>query len=82
VDASMSKSFRIDENRRVQIRFDATNVLNHPNPCSAGYCPVPFGQSNRGTNLSLNNSNDFGLIGVKSATRARQFQASIRFDFF
>ena len=74
----MSKSFRIDENRRVQIRFDATNVLNHPNPCSPGYCP---GQ-NRGTNLSLNNSNDFGLIGVKSATRARQFQASIRFDFF
>jgi len=78
LDASMSKTFQIDETRRVQFRFDATNVLNHPAPCSPGYCP---GQ-NRGTNLSLNNSNDFGLIGVKNAARARQFQASIRLDLF
>jgi hypothetical protein len=82
VDASMSKSFQIDEVRRLQIRFDATNVLNHPNPCSPGYCPVPAGQNSRGTNLTLNNNtNDFGLIGVKTATRARQFQASVRLDF-
>jgi Carboxypeptidase regulatory-like domain len=78
IDASMSKSFQIDEVHRLQIRFDATNVLNHPNPCSPGFCP---GQ-NRGTNLTLNNNtNDFGLIGVKTATRARQFQASVRLDF-
>jgi hypothetical protein len=77
LDASMSKSFRIDEKRRLQIRLDGTNVLNHPTPCSPGFCP---GQA-RGTNLSLNNANDFGLIGVKSAIAPRSFQASVRVDF-
>jgi hypothetical protein len=29
-DANLSKAFRIDEKKSVQIRVDATNVLNHP----------------------------------------------------
>ena len=77
LDASMSKTFRIDDRHRLQLRFDATNVLNHPVPCSPGFCP---GQA-RGTNLSLNGTTDFGLIGVKSALPARQFQGSLRLDF-
>lgn len=31
-DASLSKSFRIDESKSLQIRLDATNVLNHADP--------------------------------------------------
>jgi hypothetical protein len=77
LDASMSKSFVIDERRKLQIRFDATNVLNHASPCSPGFCPG----TTRGTNLSLNNTNDFGLIGVKSAIQERRFQGSVRMDF-
>jgi hypothetical protein len=77
LDSSMSKSFQLSESKRFQLRFDATNVLNHPNPCSPAFCP---GQT-RGTNLSLNNANNFGLIGVKTALRARQFQGSIRLEF-
>jgi hypothetical protein len=73
----MAKSFRIDERRRLQIRLDGTNVLNHPTPCSPGFCPGTA----RGTNLSLNNTNAFGLIGVKSAIAPRSFQASVRVDF-
>jgi hypothetical protein len=77
LDASMSKAFVIDERRKVQIRFDATNVLNHAQPCAPGFCPGTA----RGTNLALNGTSDFGLIGVKSALQARQFQASLRLDF-
>jgi hypothetical protein len=77
LDGSMSKAFQIDEKRRVQIRFDATNILNHAAPCSPGFCPGTA----RGTNLSLNGTTDFGLIGVKSALPARQFQGSLRLDF-
>jgi hypothetical protein len=29
-DANLGKTFRIDERRSIQVRVDATNVLNHP----------------------------------------------------
>src|SRR6185295_5549335 len=29
-DANLGKTFRIDEQRSIQVRVDATNVLNHP----------------------------------------------------
>ncbi len=32
LDGSLSKSFRIAESKQIQLRFDATNVLNHPDP--------------------------------------------------
>jgi hypothetical protein len=64
-DANLSKTFRISESKSVQIRFDATNVLNHPNP------PDP----------TLNiNSVDFGyLVGNKTGTRS--FQGQLRLTF-
>jgi hypothetical protein len=31
LDANLSKTFRIDESKSLQIRVDATNILNHPN---------------------------------------------------
>jgi len=31
-DANIAKSFRISESKSIQIRFDANNILNHPNP--------------------------------------------------
>ena len=30
----MSKSFRITESKSIQVRMDAQNVLNHPNPAA------------------------------------------------
>ena len=30
-DANISKAFRISETKSIQIRFDANNILNHPN---------------------------------------------------
>ena len=75
MDAALSKAFLVDETRRFQIRFDARNILNHPTPSAPG-----FGGA-LGTNLSLNNANDFALIGSKNATPAREFQASLRLEF-
>jgi hypothetical protein len=33
-DASLSKTIRISESKSLQLRIDATNVLNHPDPVS------------------------------------------------
>ena len=64
-DANLGKTFRISESKSVQIRFDATNVLNHPNP------PDPT--------FSIN-SEDFGyLVGNKTGNRS--FQGQLRLNF-
>jgi hypothetical protein len=81
LDGSMSKGFRLGETRKLQVRFDATNILNHPTPCSPAFCNVAFPQNNRGTNLQLNGVSPFGLIGLKNATAHRQFQATVRLEF-
>jgi hypothetical protein len=36
LDASISKSFRIDEAKSVQVRVDARNIMNHPTPSGFG----------------------------------------------
>ena len=53
-DASIGKSFKIRESTSVQIRVDATNVLNHPEPNSP--------------NLNINNLS-FGRITTATGNR-------------
>jgi hypothetical protein len=65
-DMSASKTVRIGENKSVQVRMDARNILNHPilgNP-----------------NLDINSAN-FGQIPADAVSGARQFQAQLRFNF-
>ncbi|MBI2150294.1 MAG: hypothetical protein HYU27_06780 [Acidobacteria bacterium] len=65
-DLSASKTVRIGENKSVQVRMDARNILNHPilgNP-----------------NLDINSAN-FGQIPAGGVTGARQFQAQLRLNF-
>ena len=79
LDAALSKRFQFGENRSVQVRFDAHNILNHPTPDDPEL-PWCFGL---GSNMNLNVSDNFGQIGGKCAeeTSAREFQASLRIDF-
>jgi len=65
LDGSLSKSFKITESKQLQIRFDATNVLNHPNPGGVEY--------------SINDA-DFGTIAAKG-NQTRNFQAQLRLQF-
>jgi hypothetical protein len=64
-DANLSKTFQISENKSLQIRIDATNVLNHPTP------PAP--------ELDINDDNFGYLIGDK--TGGRSFQGRLRLNF-
>ena len=62
---SLSKAFRLTESKQIQVRFDATNVLNHPDPATPEF--------------SINDD-DFGTIASKGNQR-RTFQGQLRFSF-
>jgi hypothetical protein len=59
-DAAISKSVRITESTLLQVRFDSTNILNHPGIASP--------------TLDINNTNGFGLITAKDGSH-REFRA-------
>jgi hypothetical protein len=65
----MSKRFQLTESKTLQVRVDALNILNHPQPANP--------------NLNLNNppgtTTAFGEIATK--TGARSFQAQLRLNF-
>jgi hypothetical protein len=65
-DAAMSKMVNISESKSLQIRFDATNIFNHP------LLGAP--------NLNINGTTPFGDITAKGNQR-RQFKAQVRLNF-
>ncbi len=69
LDGNLSKNFRISESKGVAIRFDATNILNHPTSGD------PAGLGNAGSSLI----DTFGVINTKTGNR--QFQGSLRLTF-
>jgi hypothetical protein len=64
-DMSLAKRIKINESKRVQIRLDASNIFNHPQPANP--------------DLNINSTLTFGNIATK--TGVRQFQAMMRLDF-
>jgi hypothetical protein len=66
LDGNMSKTFQISESKSVQVRFDSTNILNHPSPATP--------------TLSINNTNPFGYISAKG-TQHREFKGQLRLNF-
>ena len=73
-DANLAKQIRISESKSLQIRLDATNVFNHPEP--------NFATGLNNALLNINQTN-FGLItGATAKTDLRrQFQAQLRLNF-
>jgi hypothetical protein len=66
LDGNLGKTFRITESKALQVRVDATNIMNHPTPGNP--------------NLSLATATtDFGSITTKTGTRS--FQGQVRFTF-
>ena len=67
-DGNISKTFQISESKSVQIRVDATNILNHPIPND----PI----------VNINSNDEFGNQTGKSAFQApREFRATVRLGF-
>jgi len=64
-DANLAKSFKLTESKSLQVRFDARNVLNHPEPTN----PV----------LDINTAN-FGQINAKNGQH-REFQGLLKLLF-
>ena len=81
LDANISKTFQITESKSIQLRIDATNVLNHPWPAD----PIGLGTTGQaGGTISTFGANNFGQIQSKGGTNngfPRQFQAKLRFSF-
>src|SRR4029434_3921725 len=77
-DANLSKTFRISESKSVQIRFDAVNVLNHPDLTQVEPLTVVLGNINADTQ-------EFGRIltkqGLGAGSAPRSFNGSIRINF-
>jgi hypothetical protein len=68
-DANLSKNIKLTETKSLQLRMDATNVLNHPNP-------LPIAPA-----ISINStSGDFGYL-TNNKIGTRQFQAQLRLNF-
>jgi hypothetical protein len=69
MDANISKSFRLTESKSLQIRLDANNILNHPNPGEPNYDVQ---------------SDNFGRITadkVSNTASPRSFQGQVRLTF-
>ena len=64
-DANLGKTFRISESKSLQVRFDAQNVLNHPQPGAPS--------------LSITGATPFGQVTTKTGTRL--FQGQMRLSF-
>jgi hypothetical protein len=64
-DANLGKTFRISESKSLQVRFDAQNVLNHPQPANPS--------------LSITDTNYFGRINQKNGGRSMQGQLRLSF---
>jgi hypothetical protein len=65
-DANMGKTFKIGESNGLQVRFDSTNILNHPNPGTPS--------------TSINSTNPLGYIANKGGQR-REFKGQLRLTF-
>jgi hypothetical protein len=70
-DANLGKTFQLSESKSFQIRFDAQNVLNHPQPNNPNL--------NINAQDALGNPTPFGQITAKSGSRS--FQGQMRLTF-
>ena len=82
-DVAMSKAIEFMEGKRFELRIDAQNILNHPNP--SGSAPSSFyggrqvSTSDPGSLGIGGTSNAFGVITNKGSHRTFQARLAIRF---
>jgi hypothetical protein len=75
-DMAISKKFQIREGVGLQVRVDATNIFNHPEP--VGVVGGFFGTT-ESANLNINSATPFGQLAGKTGNRT--FQMKMRLEF-
>jgi hypothetical protein len=70
-DANLGKTFQITESKSLQVRFDAQNVLNHPQPGNPTL--------NINAQDAFGNPTPFGQITTKTGGRIMQGQLRLNF---
>jgi hypothetical protein len=80
-DMNATKSFRISESKNIQLRVDASNVLNHsvPNTPQLSLAPSSTTNALNTTFGQILNATGFSTIGAK--TGYRKIQGVVRFNF-
>jgi hypothetical protein len=80
-DMNLQKSFRIRETKSIQLRIDASNVLNHsvPNTPQLSLAPSAATNALNTTFGQILNATGFSTIGAK--TGYRKIQGVLRFSF-
>ena len=81
LDMAMSKAVDFMEGKRLELRVDAQNILNHPTPSNQSTRSNARFTSVSNPDFSLNSANPygFGVLGTKGGHRT--FQAKIRISF-
>lgn len=78
LDATLGKTIALTEGKSLQLRVDATNILNHPTPSNSTFAWNARFTQIYDPNMSLG-SGTFGVISSKG--QHRTWQAKIRFQF-
>jgi hypothetical protein len=87
LDMSMSKNIMITEGKSVQVRMQATNILNHPSPCGSGFGGMNYTMGNCPSLSVSNNAGGFGFGGntpfggVNQKGGSRSFYGNFRLLF-
>jgi hypothetical protein len=83
LDMALSKTVRLTEGKSIQIRVDASNILNHPTPGGAATQTTPGAVTYYATDpvLSLSGSDGSFAGNLNGKAGNRAFQARIRFTF-
>ena len=80
LDANMGKTVEFMEGKRLEIRVDAVNILNHANPSAGGGANGARNVTVSNPTLNINTTTDvFGSLTTKAGKRT--FQARLRLSF-
>ena len=81
LDGNMSKSIEFMEGKRIEIRVDASNILNHANPSGAGGDNGARNVTVSNPALTINSTTTLPFAYITTKAGKRAFQARIRLSF-
>jgi hypothetical protein len=81
LDANMGKTIEFMEGKRIEIRVDAMNILNHANPSASGGANGARNVTISNPSLSINTTSTTPFAQIATKAGKRTFQGRIRISF-